>query len=350
MKRTAVFLSAGLVLASCLMTAALAGDESAAEPAATALVQTAVAEVRDVPEKLDAYGSVGTAPGQQRSLAALRNVEIDTIDVVAGAAVHKGTVLMSLKATPEAHAAYTQARATADAAHTALAQNERLFAGHMITNAQLADSQHAASDADANLKAQEAVGGDALETELRAPSEGVVGTITVHAGDRVTANTVLMTFSGTDPLYAQLGIAPEDAGQVKPGMAASVQAVFAPSATAEGTVTQAGAGLDASSGLVEVMIKLTGKTDLVPGSAVNGEIVLLKVQGPAVPRSAVLQDDEGAYLFIVRGDKAHRVNVQMGPDDGKYIAVTKGIKSGDRVVILGNYELEDGMAVREQPR
>jgi multidrug efflux pump subunit AcrA (membrane-fusion protein) len=44
------------------------------------------------------------------------------------------------------------------------------------------------------------------------------------------------------------------------------------------------------------------------------------------------------------------VNVQTGPDDGSYIAVTHGIKAGDRVVTLGNYELEDGMAVREQPR
>lgn len=351
MKRTAIPLSiAALLLAALLMSAGKADDDSAAEPAATALVQTVAAELRDVPQRLEAYGSVGTAPGQQRSLAALRNVEVDTIDVVAGAAVHKDAVLMTLKTAPEAHVAYAQARSAADAAHAALAQNQRLFDAHMITNAQLADSQHAAADADANLRAQDAIGGDAMETELRAPSAGVVGAISVHAGDRVAANTVLLTFSSTDPLYAQLGVAPEDAGQIRPGMAASVQAVFAPGATAEGKVTQVGAGLDAGSGLVEVMVKLPGNTALVPGSAVDGEIVLVKAHGPAVPRSAVLNDDDGAYLFVVRGGKAHRVNVQTGPDDGEYIAVTHGIKAGDRVVVLGNYELEDGMTVREQPR
>lgn len=341
---------AGLLLAASVMPAVHADEDAAAEPPATALVQTAAAELRDVPQKLEAYGSVGTAPGQQRSLAALRSVEVDSIEVVAGAAVRKDAVLMALKTAPEAHVAYAQARSAADAAHAALAQNERLFAGHMITNAQLADSQHAAADADASLKAQDAIGGDAMETELRAPSAGVVGAIAVHAGDRVAAGTVLLSFSSTDPLYAQLGVAPEDAAQIKPGMAASVQAVFAPSATAEGKVTQVGAGLDAGSGLVEVMVKLPGNTALVPGSAVNGEIVLVKVHGPAVPRSAVLHDDDGAYLFVVQGGKAHRLNVQTGPDDGIYIAVIRGIKAGDRVVVLGNYELEDGMAVREQPR
>ena len=349
MKRVAaLFPMIGLMWAVLDAPAIHAADATADEPAPTALVETVVVESRDVPQKLEAYGSIGTTPGQQRSISALRNAEVDGIDVVAGAAVHKGQLLMTLKATPDSRVAYAQAKSAADAAHASLDQNERLFTAHLITNAQLADARKAASDADANLKAQDAIGGDAAVNEIRAPSEGVVDSVSVHAGDRVAGNTPLLTFSSTDPLFAQLGVTPEDAAKVRPGMTADVQAVFAPAATGAGKVAQVGAALDAGSGLVEIVVRLSTKSELVPGSAVNGEIILARVKGPAVPRAAVLIDDKGSYLFTVKGGKAHRVDVETGPDDGKYIAVTHGIKTGDRVVTVGNYELEDGMAIQEQ--
>lgn len=349
MKPSATFYC-GVLLACGLWASPGFADNDTTESPATAEVQITTVEVRDVPDALQAYGSVGTAPGQQRSIAALRDSEVDAIQVVAGAAVRKGAVLMTLKAAPGAYAAYTQARSAADAAHVTLAQDQRLFSEHLIANGQLADAQHTAADADANLKAQEAMGGAAPVTEVRAPSDGVVGSIAVHAGDRIAANTTILTFSSTDPLYAQLGIPPEDAGRVKPGMPASVQAVFSPDARAEGEVAQVGSGLDVTTGLVEVLVRLSGKPALVPGSAVMGEITLTKAHGPAVPRRAVLTDEGGTYVFVVTGGMAHRMNVKTGPDDGKYIAVVSGLKAGDRVVTLGNYELDDGMAVQEQPR
>ena len=85
----------------------------------------------------------------------------------------------------------------------------------------------------------------------------------------------------------------------------------------------------------------------MPGSAVTGEIVLKRAESVAVPRSAVLHDDQGDYVFIVKDGVAHRADIQAGIDDGSWIAVDKGVQAGDRVVTLGNYELQDGMAVRE---
>lgn len=347
--RTLPFILAGLL---SLLTTAGRADEDGTEPAGNALVQTAPVQISDVAQRLAAYGSVGTSPGEERNLAALRAAEVDTIPVVAGMAVHKGAILMTLKTAPDAYAAYTQARSAADAARAALSQDERLFAGHLITNAQLATSRQAAADADANLKAQEAVGGGELETAVRAPADGVVGAIAVHAGDRVAANTVLLGFTGTNPLYVQLGIAPEEAAAVRSRMAAEVRSVFAPDRQVAGRVSNVGAGIDPASGLVEVLVRLAAGAGavLAPGTAVNGDIILKRVHGPAVPRSAVLKDDAGSYVFVVRGGFAHRINVTTGPDDGKQVAVTRGIKPGERVVTLGNYELEDGMAVREQPR
>jgi hypothetical protein len=43
------------------------------------------------------------------------------------------------------------------------------------------------------------------------------------------------------------------------------------------------------------------------------------------------------------------VPVQSGVEAGDLVAVAGALNAGDTVVTSGNYELVDGMAVREQP-
>jgi hypothetical protein len=64
----------------------------------------------------------------------------------------------------------------------------------------------------------------------------------------------------------------------------------------------------------------------------------------------VLSDDAGAYIFVIRDGKAHRVDVKAAFADNGWIGISGAIKAGDAVAALGNYELQDGMAVRETPR
>jgi multidrug efflux pump subunit AcrA (membrane-fusion protein) len=60
----------------------------------------------------------------------------------------------------------------------------------------------------------------------------------------------------------------------------------------------------------------------------------------------VLQDESGKpYAYVVAGGKAARVELKTGQDDGKRVEVLEGLKAGQQVVVEGNYELEDGMAV-----
>ena len=67
----------------------------------------------------------------------------------------------------------------------------------------------------------------------------------------------------------------------------------------------------------------------------------------AVPVSAVLSDEQGAYLFVVAEQHAHRLAVRLGHEEHDYVEGAGAWSAGQRVVISGNYELADGMAVRE---
>jgi multidrug efflux pump subunit AcrA (membrane-fusion protein) len=61
----------------------------------------------------------------------------------------------------------------------------------------------------------------------------------------------------------------------------------------------------------------------------------------------VLGEADHAYVFVVDNSKARRVPVVTGIREGDTVGVSGALKSGDRVVTLGNYELADGMTVRE---
>jgi membrane fusion protein (multidrug efflux system) len=324
--------------------------ESAVAPGnqVSALVQTAVVSMRTVTESLRAFGSVEPGPRQLREIVAPRASEVQ-LDVVAGTRVQRGTPLVTLTATPEAAVLYAQAQSQEVYAASALKRTRTLFKQRLATRDQLAAAQKALLDARANLMAQQQMGGGQAAI-LRAPVDGVVGTVMVASGARVAANTTLMTLVAQGGLYARLGVSLQRAATVRVGMPVVLRPVFNPQVSFVSRVTQVSGVVNAASGLMDVLAPIAGKKagEFVPGSDVNASLELQSVHTLAVPRSAVLRDARGAYVFIIKNHIAHRVNVKTDADDGHWIAVSGALRAGERVVTLGNYELTDGMAVREQ--
>ena len=98
--------------------------------------------------------------------------------------------------------------------------------------------------------------------------------------------------------------------------------------------------------LVDVAVNLLDGSQFMPGTKLRGDVSLAVVDAWVVPASAVLEDAAGAYLFQVAGGKAHRVAVQVRVRGADNQGVTGPIVAGQPIVVSGNYELEDGAAVR----
>jgi hypothetical protein len=54
------------------------------------------------------------------------------------------------------------------------------------------------------------------------------------------------------------------------------------------------------------------------------------------------------YVYVVRDKHAHRVNIQIGPDDGKLVGVMSGLNVDDLVVIQDNGLLREGTEVEPE--
>lgn len=85
---------------------------------------------------------------------------------------------------------------------------------------------------------------------------------------------------------------------------------------------------------------------ILPGMKVQADISISQDPHWIVPRSAVLHDGKGDYLYQIEGAHARRVDVRTMVDNGAVMGVDGPLKSTLGVVSVGNYELQPGTPVR----
>jgi hypothetical protein len=145
-----------------------------------------------------------------------------------------------------------------------------------------------------------------------------------------------------------VGLEPEEARRVRPGMTAELSPVFAPDQHLQGSVAAVGGTLNATTKRIDTWINGPAAADaLIPGTAVLVRIAVDQHSGWVVPRQAVLHDGAGDYIFQVADGKARRVSVQIGLETDQETEISGSLDPALPVVTLGNYELQDGTMVRQ---
>ena len=76
------------------------------------------------------------------------------------------------------------------------------------------------------------------------------------------------------------------------------------------------------------------------------KIIVSSANTLVAPRQALLPDGKAYSLFTIEKGHAVKHQVQVGLENDTQIEViANDLKEQDDIVVLGNYELEDGMAV-----
>jgi RND family efflux transporter MFP subunit len=177
----------------------------------------------------------------------------------------------------------------------------------------------------------------------------VVTGVKVSPGDRVPADAELLSLAPNNHLIVRMGVEPDQATRIAAGQTVTLSDAFGFGEAIKGAVTKVTASLNPATQRVDVIVNLPAGQAGLPrqGAWLRGRIQLPAKSLLVVPRSAVLRDDRGAYVFVADHGRAKRVRVTPGPVDGGRVGVTGKLAEGDAVVTRGNYELVDGMAVRE---
>lgn len=333
-------------ITAVLSIVALAASPAAEGPSVS--VKTESPQWQVMAETLTAYGTVVPDTGAVETLSVSRPVRIDQLRVAQGQIVKPGEALIDLATDATTSASYRQAETLVSFARGEVQRVQGMEDRRLATRSQVAAAKKMLEDAEAVLAASRGQGAGLGHETLKAPFHAVVAAISVQQGDRIQAGTALMQLARAGMLRAILGIEPEDITRVRPGMAVDLVPVFGSGRAVRARVSKVFGIINPQTRLVDISIQLASRTDgLMPGMQVRGAVQIRPLNGWAVPRSALLRDARGSYLFQVVDGHAKRVDVSPGMESGPKVLVTGPLASTRRIVVQGNYELKDGMAVRE---
>ena len=350
MNRRFVMIAVGVVVLGAALWWFLhrASSENAAEAKPTARVLLAPLRSGAISQTLEAFGVIEPAPGTDLVSAAPYDCVVSAVFVEPGAPVTAGDVLLQIAPSPDSRLLLEAARNALTVADQALSATQERFNLKLATNQELGVARQAQADAKARIQSYDArgLGGDG---RVRASATGVVSKLEVTRGSLVSLGAPLVSVATTQGREARLELdGSEHALLARDQLVTLSSADSKAPVSVTSRVRTVGAALNALAGSLEVRVSVPVAAPLLLGEHVRALIEVRRhPQALIVPRSAVLPDDGAQVLYTVRDGKAVRHEVQLGLTDvDQQEVVADGLKAGDVVVVTGNYELSDGMAVQ----
>jgi membrane fusion protein (multidrug efflux system) len=375
----ALNLACGLVLSgAALVLSSSAFAQGGTGPPA---VGVTIAEYKPIAETTEINGRIQSP--ERVDLVARVTAFLNEQLFVEGAEVKKGDMLYRLEQAPfqadvEAkQAAVAQAEAQLENANVAFDRARDLFgraAGTQVTldNARAQQKTGAAQlkSAQAQLR-QSQINLD--YTEIRAPIDGRIGRTSVTIGNVVSPTPgVLTTIVSVDPMYVVFPVSIRRALELRDRYAdkGGFDAVRIQLRLPNGRIYGGAGKLD----FVDISVAKETDTILLRGTVPNPLLqreeiggasvrelfdnefvtVLLEAVEPlkvlAVPRAAVLTDQQGPYIYVVNDKNiAEQRRVKLAQSTAEVAGVAEGLKEGERVVTEGVQRVRANQPVAPSP-
>lgn len=209
----------------------------------------------------------------------------------------------------------------------------------------LAALEASVAAAQAGVKNAESLRAD---TALTAPLDGFVTGRFVDPGAVVTAGQPILQVQYMRQVWVTVSVPEEVTGGIRLEQAAEISLDAVPGRTFVGKVTQINPSADPASRQFSVRVTLDNPDFAIkPGTFAHVKIETSIVRGAlVVPREAVQHDHAGSYVMVIDDQSiARRRPVTLGTAAVDVIAITSGLRPGEKVVTLTAYPLKDGQAV-----
>jgi HlyD family secretion protein len=181
------------------------------------------------------------------------------------------------------------------------------------------------------------------ELNVRAPVDGIIGTLNVADRAVVVANTALMTVVDLSRLEVELAMPESYAEDLGLGMAAEVRIG---AVTATGKISAISPEVVNSQVLARVRFDGEQPAGLRQNQRVSARVlfeekpdVLMLARGPFIEAQG------GRHVYVMDGDIAVRTPISLGATSVSAVEILDGLQPGDRVVIAGTDNFQDAERV-----
>ncbi|MCZ6821711.1 MAG: efflux RND transporter periplasmic adaptor subunit [Deltaproteobacteria bacterium] len=274
-----------------------------------------------------------------------------------GDIVHEGDPLAELDPTDrelrlaELRASLKRAEATRVEQARARNRAEKLFARHVASESELEDQRSSLDRARAEVeevRARVKQAEQALaELHILAPMDAVVSGRFIEEGEYLERGDPVAELKRIDSIIAICTISERDLTAVQEGAPARVHVTAFPDRSFEGLVWRIIPNASVESRSFPVWVLLPNPEFLLkPGMSARVTFVRRLERALLIPKDAVLEDETGAYVFVIADDRAERRSVELGPAIADSWSVRSGLSTRDLVVVAGNEDLESGEATQ----
>ncbi len=370
---------AGAFLAALAVLAATSSARAQGKPGGPPSVGVMKAAMKPITESTEFIGRI-EAIGKVAIVARV-TAFMEKVDFVDGAEVKKGDLLYELER-PPFQADLEAKKAVADQFQAQLTNakiSEERASALLKTNAGAQATLDAATAAEKAFAAQLLGANASVQTSqinldytrILAPIDGKLGRTRITPGNVVSGSSgTLVTLVSQDPMYVSFPVAERTLLQLRDKYAGNggFNAVTIKVRLPNGKIYGQAGKLNFVDNTVAVgtdTILLRGN---IPNPVLNipdssgrireladNEFVTVMLEGVkpvevlAIPRSAVLLDQSGEYVYVVGADnKAMRRDVKLGTSTPAVAAVTSGLKPGELIVTEGVQRVKNGAAVTPQ--
>ena len=313
-------------------------------------VTAAEAKSEVIPNTLRAVGELAAV--HQVNVTSDVNGRIIDILFTAGAHVTKGMPLVQLFDKPD-QGDLANFKAQARVAELSLDRAKQLASRQFGPQATVDQAQAAYDQANAGIAKSEAIISQKL---VRAPFNGVLGVRHVEVGQFLTAGTQIVSLTDLSTLFANFTVTEKDSGTLAVGQAVRIVVDAYPGKTFDGKITTIEPQISTDTRNIRVQATIANLDGILkPGMFATTTVIL-----PDKP--AVITVPETAVDYTLYGDSVYLIQEKKG-DDGKTslnavrtfvrtgdrvngrAVITSGLKTGDKVVAVGQLKLQSGAAV-----
>lgn len=333
------------------------GDASRQRP--PPLVAVAKVASRDVEETVRA--PVDLRPLLQAEVGAKTLGYLDAVLVDRGDRVRKGQLVALVRPSdlPDQLSAARSSAAQADAAVALARANldraRALAPAGRISRQELQQAETALAAAEAvQAGSRSQVGALAVrlgETRITSPLDGVVSQRRLDPGVLVGPSSnsgSILTVDQSETLRLFVSANENDVQRLRLGQIAHLELDAMPGRRFEGRVVRLAPALDPATRTLDAEVQLPNAGGELRAGMYGRAAIVTGVHPGAltVPVGAVQISNNRNFVYVLRGDRVQRREVQLGVDGEDWLEVTSGLQPDDEVVTAGLEGLSDQAQVR----
>ncbi len=183
---------------------------------------------------------------------------------------------------------------------------------------------------------------------VTSPITGIVGRAYMDRGASVNLITPIALVVNMDEVRVKINVTEKDLPRMEKDLSAQVNIDAYAGEVFKGYVEKVSPVVDLDTRTAPVWINIANpKHKLKPGMFARIKLMVGEHKDVLlILREAVIEEDSQRYIFMVEDNRAYKKEVKIGlASDGKF-EVLEGLKSGDKVIVMGPSDLKDGDLVR----